>query len=69
MNHRRPRDTSWSYDDTLQSFTVQSLREMEMNEEVFDSYGKKCNSRYLLNYGFTVLDNTGVVTDQRTFCI
>jgi protein-histidine N-methyltransferase len=61
MNHRRPRDTSWSYDDTLQSFTVQSLREMEMNEEVFDSYGKKCNSRYLLNYGFTVLDNTGTV--------
>jgi hypothetical protein len=59
MNHRRPRDTSWSYDDTMQAFTVRSLREMALGEEVFDSYGKKCNSRYLLNYGFTVLDNTG----------
>ena len=24
-----------------------------------DSYGKKCNSRFLLNYGFIVLDNDG----------
>jgi hypothetical protein len=23
-----------------------------------DSYGKKCNSRFLLNYGFSVEDNT-----------
>ena len=25
--------------------------------QVFDSYGKKCNSRFLLNYGFAVEDN------------
>jgi histone-lysine N-methyltransferase SETD3 len=24
---------------------------------VYDSYGKKCNSRFLLNYGFTIEDN------------
>jgi protein-histidine N-methyltransferase len=24
---------------------------------VFDSYGRKCNSRFLLNYGFIVDDN------------
>jgi histone-lysine N-methyltransferase SETD3 len=24
---------------------------------VFDSYGKKCNSRFLLNYGFIVEEN------------
>jgi len=24
---------------------------------VFDSYGRKCNSRFLLNYGFIVEDN------------
>jgi histone-lysine N-methyltransferase SETD3 len=28
-----------------------------MGSEVFDSYGRKCNSRYLLNYGFVVPDN------------
>ena len=25
--------------------------------EIFDSYGKKCNSRFLLNYGFVVDSN------------
>ncbi len=25
-----------------------------MPPQVFDSYGKKCNSRFLLNYGFAV---------------
>ena len=25
--------------------------------EVFDSYGRKCNARFLLNYGFTIEDN------------
>jgi len=24
---------------------------------IFDSYGRKCNSRFLLNYGFVVDDN------------
>lgn len=27
------------------------------NNELFDSYGKKCNSRFLLNYGFIEEDN------------
>jgi hypothetical protein len=26
--------------------------------QLFDSYGKKCNSRFLLNYGFAVEENT-----------
>lgn len=59
MNHRRPRDTTWFYDNFKGSFIVQSLRNLDCGEEVFDSYGKKCNSRYLLNYGFTVLNNRG----------
>ena len=24
---------------------------------IFDSYGRKCNSRFLLNYGFVVEEN------------
>jgi protein-histidine N-methyltransferase len=59
MNHRRPRDTSWTFDNDQQSFVVESLRDLNLGEEVCDSYGKKCNSRYLLNYGFTVLNNAG----------
>lgn len=60
MNHRRPRDTVWTYDDEQQAFTVTTLRSILPGEEVYDSYGKKCNSRYLLNYGFTVENNTGL---------
>ena len=26
---------------------------------MYDSYGKKCNSRFLLNYGFIVENNDG----------
>ena len=26
---------------------------------MYDSYGKKCNSRFLLNYGFIAADNDG----------
>ena len=59
MNHRRPRDTAWTYDDTQQAFIVTTLRPISAGEEVYDSYGKKCNSRYLLNYGFTVENNKG----------
>ncbi len=59
MNHRRPRDTIWTYDNTQKAFTVTTLKNINAGEEVYDSYGKKCNSRYLLNYGFTVKNNTG----------
>ena len=30
---------------------------VKKGQEVFDSYGIKCNSRFLLNYGFTVENN------------
>ena len=30
---------------------------MKRGEQVYDSYGKKCNTRFLLNYGFINLNN------------
>lgn len=30
---------------------------MKRGEQVYDSYGKKCNSRFFLNYGFINLNN------------
>jgi histone-lysine N-methyltransferase SETD3 len=30
---------------------------LNKNIQVYDSYGKKCNSRFLLNYGFIVDNN------------
>jgi protein-histidine N-methyltransferase len=52
LNHRLPKQTSWYYSDLLGGFVVESLREIAQGAEVFDSYGQKCNSRFLLSYGF-----------------
>ena len=57
LNHRRPRQTSWSYSDEKGGFIIESLEDIKRGEQVYDSYGKKCNTRFLLNYGFINLDN------------
>jgi len=58
LNHFRPRMTKWAYDDEEEAFKVSSLQALSAGAELLDSYGKKCNSRFLLNYGFCVADNT-----------
>ena len=57
LNHKRPRETHWAYDDKLDSFVVSAISDINKSNEVFDSYGRKCNSRFLLNYGFTIENN------------
>ena len=57
LNHYRPRETKWQFDDALQSFTVVSLQPISAGAQVYDSYGRKCNHRFLLNYGFSVENN------------
>jgi histone-lysine N-methyltransferase SETD3 len=41
----------------MNGFVIESEEDIEVGQEVFDSYGRKCNSRYLLSYGFTLEDN------------
>lgn len=36
---------------------IQSMSEIHPGAEIFDSYGQKCNSRFLLNYGFALANN------------
>lgn len=57
LNHFRPRETKWQYDDYLQGFTVTSIQGIGVGAQVYDSYGQKCNHRFLLNYGFSVENN------------
>lgn len=57
LNHYRPRETKWQFDDSLQAFTVISLQGIHTGDQVYDSYGRKCNHRFLLNYGFSVENN------------
>ena len=60
LNHYRPRETKWQFDDSLQSFTVVSLQQIMPGAQVYDSYGRKCNHRFLLNYGFSVENNVEI---------
>ncbi|RYD73159.1 MAG: hypothetical protein EOP53_20635 [Sphingobacteriales bacterium] len=57
LNHRRPKQTSWFYSDEKKGFIIESLEDLDRGEQVCDSYGRKCNSRFFLNYGFINLDN------------
>ena len=57
LNHKRPRQTQWYYDDNLESFVIQATENIKEGSEIFDSYGKKTNARFLLNYGFCLDDN------------
>jgi histone-lysine N-methyltransferase SETD3 len=57
LNHLRPRETRWQYDDIRRGFTVCSMMHISTGSQVFDSYGQKCNHRFLLNYGFSVEEN------------
>jgi protein-histidine N-methyltransferase len=58
LNHRLPKQTSWYYCDRTGGFVIEALKEVPAGSEIFDSYGQKCNSRFLLNYGFVLPNNT-----------
>ena len=62
LNHKKPQnaadtDTRWTFDDNLNGFTITSTRVIERGAQVYDSYGRKCNSRFFVNYGFALEDN------------
>jgi len=57
LNHFRPRETKWTFDEDRQAFTITTLQPIPAGSQVYDSYGQKCNHRFLLNYGFAVEDN------------
>jgi len=60
LNHYRPRQTKWTFDNERQAFTIISLQTIPAGSQVYDSYGQKCNHRFLLNYGFAIEDNTEI---------
>lgn len=62
LNHKKPRDscdtdTKWTFDDLMDGFTITSMRSIARGEQVYDSYGRKCNSRFFVNYGFSLEHN------------
>lgn len=57
LNHRRPRETTWYYSDEKEGFIIEACDNIPRGAPVHDSYGKKCNSRFFLNYGFINFNN------------
>jgi histone-lysine N-methyltransferase SETD3 len=41
LNHKRPKQTSWTYSDEKGGFVIEALQDVGRNEQVYDSYGKK----------------------------
>lgn len=56
MNHTHEVSCDWFYDIERESFVMNCAKNTLKSVQLFDSYGAKCNSRYFINYGFT-LDN------------
>lgn len=59
LNHKRPRETAWYYCDEQQGFVIEACEDIPRGAPIHDSYGKKCNSRFFLNYGFINMNNDG----------
>ena len=57
LNHKRPRQTQWYYDDAINNFVIQVTEDIMKGSEIYNSYGKKSNGRFLLNYGFAIENN------------
>ena len=57
LNHKRSRDTKWFFSGNENFFGIIALKNINKGFQVYDSYGRKSNVRYLLNYGFTIENN------------
>lgn len=56
-NHVMTSNTHWFFDKKMDSFIVKAVKYLSPGDNLFESYGKKCNYRYFVNYGFTMENN------------
>ena len=57
LNHDPIPKVKWFYDSSDDLFKMQSKVSITSGEAITDSYGGKCNSEYLMYYGFSLKDN------------
>jgi hypothetical protein len=57
LNHDTNPGTHWEFLENEKKFVINSTRHICKGMDILDTYGEKCNSRYLINYGFTLPDN------------
>ena len=58
LNHYRPAETKWGYNNSKKGFTMDTLKNIKSQAQIMDSYGRKSNRKYLLHYGFVMDNNT-----------
>jgi len=58
LNHSPDVNTKWYYNSKKNAFLLDSTKSIKEGGEITDTYGIKCNSKYLLYYGFTLHDNS-----------
>merc|ERR1712194_334709 len=54
FNHGSPKQVEWSFNSTGKTLDYAALEDVPAGSEILISYGGKCNSQYLMHYGFTV---------------
>ncbi len=57
LNHTLNPKTRWYFDDKDKVFRIVARSDIVKNESVYDTYGRKCNSRFFVNYGFVLNNN------------
>ena len=57
INHSDKNNTNWFYDESKRRFVLESIRDIEKNEEITDSYGHFINSKLYKTYGFFIPGN------------
>ena len=57
INHKFPKMSEWDYEEKEQGFVLRAYDRIDRGLELFDSYGKKCNSRFFISYGFLEENN------------
>ena len=57
LNHKCPQQTSWEYKEDVKGFVIDVKEPIPRGDEIYDSYGRKCNSRFFMNYGFILENN------------
>ncbi len=57
LDHAVACEASWSHDEARGGVVMHATTDIAPGTEVHDSYGAKCNSRFLVSYGFCLPDN------------
>lgn len=59
FNTETPKNALWYYDDARNGFVMEAVEDVPAGGQLLDSYGKKCNYRFFLNYAFINLNKNG----------